>query len=106
MIRGNVSYEDYIDTPYTEIYPRVKGEAELNSKLVKNIIGYGVGAKFTVEKLQATSLDLKDPKNTTIKGNVTIDVSKTTQIIYEYLRSWDSFGGEVKQIKLYSQLKF
>ncbi|MCD6579279.1 hypothetical protein J7L48_07365 [bacterium] len=106
MIRANITYEDYIDTPYTDIYPRIKAEAELNSNLVKNIIGYGVGAKFTVEKLDANSLDLSEPKNTSIKGNVTVDISKNTQIIYEYLRAWDSFGGEVKQVKLYSQLKF
>ena len=106
MIRANVTYEDYIDTPYKDIYPRIKVEAELNSNLVKNIIGYGVGAKFTVEKLDANSLDLSQPKNTSIKGNVTVDISKTTQIVYEYLRAWDSFGGEVKQVKLYSQLKF
>ena len=107
-LRINVGYEDYNDLPseLEKIYPRIKGEAELNPNLTKNMIGYGVGAKFTVEKQDAESLDLSQPKNTSIKGNVTVDISKTTQIVYEYLRAWDSFGGEVKQVKLYSQLKF
>ncbi|MCK5398478.1 hypothetical protein KAJ26_00525, partial [bacterium] len=106
VLRVNLAYEDYVDTAYPEIFPRIKGELELNPSLTKNLIGYGVGAKFTLEKLDAETLDFNDIENTTIKGNVTIDVAKSTQVVYEYFRSWDSFGTEVKQVKLYTQIKF
>ncbi len=105
-VRLNVSYEDYVDTPYEEIYPLLKAEFELNPNLIRNLIGYGIGAKFTLQKVDAETIDFDNIINTIIKGMVMIDISKNTQIVYEYFRSWDSFGGEVKQIKLYSQLKF
>ncbi len=106
VLRVNLAYEDYVDTAYPEIFPRINGELELNPNLTKNLIGYGVGAQFTLEKLDAETLDFNDIENTTIKGNVTIDVAKSTQVVYEYFRSWDSFGTEVKQVKLYTQIKF
>ncbi len=107
-LRINVGYEDYNDLPpeLEKIYPRIKGEAELNPNLTKNMIGYGIGGKITLEKLDAEKPDFNEVTNTTIKGNLIIDIAKNTQIIYEYFRSWDSFGAEVKKVKLYSQIKF